>query len=547
MSNYSDSDEEDDNYSYTYSDAEEDDEYYADQMSLEADDGNDNAESKENGTTDTHSTKRKSSALRLADSNPNAAPMSHFCGSSDGFENDTAAVRIMAAANIAPIMEKRVSDVTEVLGIPRSAALILLREHKWAKERLFEIFYNDPERVQASSGVKFRCSPVPVKKSSKRRHCEICYDDDGYTPQEMISMPCGHEFCKGCWRGFTENMISDGPTCIRTRCPQAGCSEIVTEEEVAKAAPELLPKFESYQLRSFVEIDGNSRWCPGPGCERVAVGKCSGLGGGLSGPGVFCHCDDCGSSFCLKCGEEPHAPLSCRDLRQWNEKCKNESETANWILANTKSCPKCSSRIEKNQGCNHMTCQQCKYEFCWICMGEWSTHGTNTGGYYRCNKYDPEDKNSNDQSDAAKAKKELDRYLHYYKRYHAHAEAQSFAKKQLIDTEERMVMLQEQSDNATWTEVEFLKAANEQLVECRRVLKFTYAFAYYMVDDKLSAMQRERYEHHQEVLERFTEVLSELSEMPLASMDRTSVVNQTRVVDRFMKNILTYVEDGMDE
>lgn len=53
-------------------------------------------------------------------------------------------------------------------------------------------------------------------------------------------------------------------------------------------------------------------------------------------------------------------------------------------------CPKCRTPIEKNQGCNHMTCRKnsCKYEFCWLCMGAWTEHGTNTGGFYKCNKYD---------------------------------------------------------------------------------------------------------------------------------------------------------------
>ena len=41
-------------------------------------------------------------------------------------------------------------------------------------------------------------------------------------------------------------------------------------------------------------------------------------------------------------------------------------------------------------------------------------------------------------------------------------------------------------------------------------------------------MQKERFEHHQEMLERFTENLSELSEKPLAEMSRTDVVNQVR-------------------
>ena len=194
-----------------------------------------------------------------------------------------------------------------------------------------------------------------------------------------------------------------------------------------------------------------------------------------------------------------------------------------------------------------MTCQKCRYEFCWICMGEWTAHGANTGGYYKCNKYDNKspDGDKDDMSDAARAKRELDRYLHYYQRYHAHDEAQNFAKKQLKETEQRMIMLQESNNNARWSDVEFLRTANEQLVECRRVLKYTYVFGYYFATQ--ATMQRERFEYHQEMLERFTENLSELSEKPLDRMNRTEVVNQTRVVANFLKNILKYVEDGMDE
>ena len=34
-----------------------------------------------------------------------------------------------------------------------------------------------------------------------------------------------------------------------------------------------------------------------------------------------------------------------------------------------------------------MTCTNCKFHFCWICMGDWNNHGPQTGGFYNCNLF----------------------------------------------------------------------------------------------------------------------------------------------------------------
>lgn len=38
--------------------------------------------------------------------------------------------------------------------------------------------------------------------------------------------------------------------------------------------------------------------------------------------------------------------------------------------AKYKQCPNCRFWVEKNEGCDHMTCR-CKYEFCYVCGGKY--------------------------------------------------------------------------------------------------------------------------------------------------------------------------------
>lgn len=93
----------------------------------------------------------------------------------------------------------------------------------------------------------------------------------------------------------------------------------------------------------------------------------------------------CRTIFCFSCGQEWHEPVNCDMLKKWLKKCSDDSETSNWLNANTKDCPQCHTTIEKDGGCNHVTCKSaaCRFEFCWTCLGAWKPHGS---GWYSCNR-----------------------------------------------------------------------------------------------------------------------------------------------------------------
>jgi ariadne-1 len=167
----------------------------------------------------------------------------------------------------------------------------------------------------------------------------------------------------------------------------------------------LIGRYVTLLNRAYVDDNDYLKWCPAPNCEYAV--ECHVPASALDHivPTVRCGCSH---RFCFGCGLQDHQPCLCPLVKRWLKKCKDDSETANWISANTKECMKCSSTIEKNGGCNHMTCRKCGYEFCWICMGPWSEHGSQ---WYNCNRY--EEKSSTDARDQqAKSRASLERYLH---------------------------------------------------------------------------------------------------------------------------------------
>jgi len=238
----------------------------------------------------------------------------------------------------------------------------------------------------------------------------------------------------------------------------------------------------------------------------------------------------CGNSFCFACAQEDHEPAACESVRVWHIKNKSDGENVNWILSNCKICPQCKVAIEKNQGCNHMTCRNCRHEFCWLCKANWNGHNA-------CNTFGDAKTEEQKAQDAGTS---LKKYVHYFTRYDNHHKSISFAENIRKVAEKRMDRLSNLS-GAGLQGVQFLLDGVNTVIECRRLLQWSYVLGYYLPEN---TQEKSLFEEHQTRLETFTEQLSGMTEQQLEKLlepeTRTGVINLTRVVERYAHNIIAF-------
>uniref|UniRef100_A0ACD5XUB6 Uncharacterized protein n=1 Tax=Avena sativa TaxID=4498 RepID=A0ACD5XUB6_AVESA len=371
--------------------------------------------------------------------------------------------------------EEDIRQVSSVFSIPRGSACILLRQYKWNISKLSDEWFADEERVRTSVGLPAKGVILP---DCQKLTCGICFE--GYSTCALSSASCVHFYCPECWEGYISASINDGPGCLALQCPEPSCSAMVLEETINRLAKdEDKVKYKQLLLHSYIEDSKKIKWCPAPDCTYAVE---------FLGDGNYDVSCMCRFSFCWNCTEESHRPVSCETVSKWIFKKSAESGNMKWIIANSKPCPKCKRPIEKNHGCMHMTCRPpCNFQFCWLCLGAWSEHGNRTtGGYYACNRYESaKEQGIYDEAEAKReqAKNSLERYTHYYERWASNQTSRQKAQADLQKLESGNLAKLSDILGIPETQLKFIPEAWSQIVECRRVLKWTYAYGYYL-DDK---------------------------------------------------------------
>nr|XP_046248391.1 E3 ubiquitin-protein ligase RNF14-like [Scatophagus argus] len=228
---------------------------------------------------------------------------------------------------------------------------------------------------------------------------------------------CGHIFCRKCLAQFCKLQITEGNVRAVT-CPQADCTATPTPAQVKSlVGDELFSRYDRLLLQNTLDCMPDVVYCPRQSCGSAVIQDKS---------STAAMCAACGFAFCVACRKTYHGADDCQrkkvrpaqkatehteqagvDLPQsqegmkalWDDYADGSKErrhllesrysrkmlqltmteylSEDWVLLNSKYCPHCFWRIEKNEGCNVMLCSQCRKMFCWACLAKLSPpHGS---------------------------------------------------------------------------------------------------------------------------------------------------------------------------
>ena len=253
---------------------------------------------------------------------------------------------------------------------------------------------------------------LPVKKYT----CIVLEEEFEY--HQITHLDCGHTVSKDCMKDYIQSAIlAKGKNSLYTTCPNDGCPFLVLEDHVASICDKsFLLKFQHFLIEDFIERYPCISKCVNPKCDRYLCAGESDLDSKGELPNQDCCCF-CGYLNCIKCMREGHQPIDCASSNQWRKEIEESVDKLNiqWKRANTKNCPKCQVSVFKNTGCMHMVCTNCKYEFCWLCLGDKAAH--NGQHVASCNR-SPSDENKklgseNEDKDLSKLKFSISRFIEH--------------------------------------------------------------------------------------------------------------------------------------
>ncbi|CAF1629757.1 unnamed protein product [Adineta ricciae] len=477
-------------------------------------------------------------------------------------------------------------ETADMLQIPLFTAEALLRNYEWSKEYLLQSWIEDPIRCCEISGVNPPLSLLHERGLTTidindfdtvhlSNECGICLKifESGV---ERIVISCDHQFCKDCWQQYLTLKIVEGSV-HSIFCPATDCFKFVPNEIIEKCVDKnMARRYLQFDIKAFVDSNPNFKWCPHSDCT-LAVQSPVFDRVQSSHMREFSKSVNCrnGHYFCWDCLQEGHEPASCENWKDWFDKIaeikpeelkgteEEEEIAANclWLVTNSKKCPNCSISIQKNEGCNHIKCVKCKYDFCWVCLEPWKKHSSTTGGYFQCNRYETVNKIIAKEKELITAAEqrhirmvELNKFIHYYTRFKNHENSYKLEEPLSKTAKEKCEIIFSKStqpsqtittttdENSIESQTKFIEDAIKELLRARRVLRCSYVYGYYLEN---SGHKKMIFEFIQTEFEECTETLSQIIARPYLRTPKHRIVQVTKNVKRKRLEFLETIARGL--
>lgn len=218
-------------------------------------------------------------------------------------------------------------------------------------------------------------SELTLQSKARDKDCAVCGDQLPPLdfPAKQPTDSCMHQVqtCSDCLQRWVSVQLDqngwDGIT-----CPDLECGSKLGYWDVRKAATEDVSlKYETLTVRAAVAGLEGFDYCLRAGCGS---GQISETGDKLM------VCGECGYKQCLQCKVAWHEKESCEQYVHRSSEAKSRDEekaSERYISRFAKRCPNvgCGYPIEKNGGCDHMTCKWWWYLVALMHQGRKGKHG----------------------------------------------------------------------------------------------------------------------------------------------------------------------------
>ncbi|KAG1348161.1 RBR-type E3 ubiquitin transferase [Cocos nucifera] len=434
--------------------------------------------------------------------------------------------------------------VMDVLAIKEQHARTLLIYYQWNVERVYELLERKGrEQLCCDAGVSISENKGLDLKSSSPITCGICFED--VAPSKATSMDCGHSYCNDCWTQHFIIQINDGKSrcirCMASKC-NAICDEAVVRSLVKERHPDIADRFDRFLLESYIEDNNMVKWCPSkPHCGNAI------------------RYVDWDRTILLVSFKNEQKNGKLVNQKKWHLVITFERQGVNGsslsLQASSLSVNMGFVNMEKTATFPEIHLPNYSSISSYKCGGATGRdHTWSSIGGHSCNRFKEEERNH-----VETARRKLHRYMHYYNRYKAHAD--SFKQESnLMKTIQERISLSENKESGI-KDYSWVSNGLHRLFRSRRVLSYTYPFAFYMFGDELfkdemtrgeRQMKQHLFEDQQQQLESNVEKLSLFLEKEFQHLTdeeiigtRMQVINLSRIVDNSCKEMYQCIENDL--